>query len=266
MNILEDIALRAKERVAARKRQMPLAEMITEARWATMFARRDFPFEKALRNDAMAFICEVKKASPSKGIIAEGFPYLRIAQDYQKAGAHAISVLTEPDFFLGDNRHLSEIAQHVGVPLLRKDFIVDAYMVYEARMLGASAVLLICALMKDEAQLAEYIRIAEGISLSAVVETHTEAEVEMALKAGARIIGVNNRDLATFKVDLATSERLGRLIPKDRLFIAESGIRTPDDIARLRAAGANAVLVGETLMRSHDRKAALQRLHGHDTH
>ena len=276
--ILSDIVRSTKERVAERKKEMPLSEMITEARWATMFARRDFPFEKALRKknepprplgtppqegNGMAFICEVKRASPSKGIIAESFPYLRIAQEYEKAGADAFSVLTEPLYFKGCDRYLTEIAQQASLPILRKDFTVDAYMVYEARMLGASAVLLICAIL-SEAQLAEYLQIAESLSLSAVVEVHTEAEVEMALKAGARIIGVNNRDLKTFTVDIAVSERIGRLIPKDTLFISESGIQTPDDIARIRTAGANAVLIGETLMRSTDKKAELKRLKHED--
>ena len=225
-------------------------------------AAGDFPFEKALRQDDISFICEVKKASPSKGGIAEDFPHLDIAKAYEAAGAAAISVLTEPFYFQGHDRYLREIADEVTIPLLRKDFIVDGYMIYEAKLLGASAVLLICSLL-DRDTLAEYIHIAHGLGLSSLVETHGEEEVVMALAAGARVIGVNNRNLKTFEVDHTLSERLRKMVPREILFVSESGVRSPEDIARLREAGADAVLVGETLMKSADKRAEINRLRGY---
>lgn len=212
--------------------------------------KRDNPFvfEKALRTNDIAFICEVKKASPSKGIIAEDFPYVEIAKEYEAAGAAAISVLTEPDFFMGSSEYLREIRQNVSIPILRKDFIIDEYQIYEASVIGADAVLLICAIL-DRDTLAKYIGVAHSIGLSALVETHSEAEVGMALSAGARIIGVNNRNLRTFEVDMTLSERLRKLVPEDILFVSESGISSPADVDKLRKAGANAALVGEALMK-----------------
>lgn len=257
MNILDEIAARTKERVEESKRKLSLEE-ITEQATET---KEGFPFEKALKGDDIAFICEVKKASPTKGVIAEDFPYLQIAQEYEAAGANAISVLTEPYYFKGDGRYLSEISRAVSIPLLRKDFTVDPYMIYEAKLLGASAVLLICAIL-DGAQLSEYIQISHSLGLSALVEAHTELEAEAALKAGARIIGVNNRDLKTFEVDLSTSERLRKVIPDTVIFVSESGIKTPEDIGSLRKMGADAALIGETFMRSADKKAELVKLRG----
>jgi indole-3-glycerol phosphate synthase len=259
LNILDEIALKTHERINSQKKILPV-EKITEMAEQSYIAYA-FPFEKALRSEKKTFICEIKKASPSKGIIAEDFPYLQIAAEYEAAGAAAISVLTEPFYFKGGDCYLREIAEKVSLPLLRKDFTVDAYMIYEAKLLGASAVLLICAIL-DSGKLAEYIQTAHRIGLSALVETHDENEVETALNAGARIIGVNNRDLKTFKVDIFTSERLRPLIPKDKIFVSESGIQTPADIARLRKIGANAALIGETLMRSPDKAAELKRLRG----
>lgn len=259
MNRLHEIALRTRERVAEKKKALPLEAAVERAEQRG--GGSGFPFEKALRGEDIAFLCEVKKASPSKGVIAADFPYLQIAREYEAAGAAAISVLTEPFYFQGGDRYLSEIAGAVSVPLLRKDFTVDPYMIYEAKLLGASAVLLICALL-DRDELAEYIRTAHRIGLSALVEAHDEKEVEMALDAGARIVGVNNRDLKTFEVDLSTSERLGKLIPREKLFVSESGVRTAADIERLRDIRADAALVGETLMRSGDKKAELTRLRG----
>jgi len=237
MNILNEIAEKTKERIKNEKQAF------------------DFPFEKALKTKDISFICEVKKASPSKGIIAENFDYIEIAKNYEAAGAAAISVLTEPYYFKGHDKYLREIAQAVSIPLLRKDFTVDEYMIYEAKVLGASAVLLICAILDDET-LKRYIEIAHSIGLSALVETHDEREVETALKAGARIIGVNNRNLKTFEVDITLSERLKKLVPNDIIFVAESGIKTREDVAKMREIGADAVLVGETLMRG----ASLQSL------
>lgn len=220
----------------------------------------DFAFEKALKsNPDLAFICECKKASPSKGVIAEEFPYLQIAKEYEAAGADCVSVLTEPKWFQGKDSYLQEIAETVSIPCLRKDFTVDPYMLYEARVLGASAVLLICSVL-DPAQLKEYLRICDELELSALVETHDEKEIEMALDAGARILGVNNRNLKDFTVDTENSCRLRSQIPKEVLFVSESGVTCREDVMRLREAGADAVLVGEALMRAPDKKAKLEEL------
>lgn len=220
-----------------------------------------FSFEKELARPDITFICECKKASPSKGLIAPDFPYLEIAKEYEAAGAGAISVLTEPKWFLGSSEYLREIAQNVNIPCLRKDFTVDDYMIYEAKTLGASAVLLICAIT-EKARLREYIEIADSLGLSALVEAHDEHEIEEALDAGARIIGVNNRNLKDFTVDVHNSERLRRLVPKDVMFVAESGIKTAEDIDVLRAASVNGVLIGETMMLSKDKRGMLARLRG----
>ena len=264
MDILQEIAERTRERTEARKKELPPEKVIEIAQMGCrdgLNGRHDFPFEKTLCSDGMAFICEIKKASPSKGVISEDFPYICFAREYEAAGAAAISVLTEPHYFKGDDRYLREIADTVSIPLLRKDFTVDSYMIYEAKMLGASAVLLICAML-DNDTLAEYINIAHGLGLSALVETHTEAEVDMALAAGARIIGANNRNLKTFDVDATLSVRLKKLVPPGIIFVSESGIRTAEDVEKLRQNGVDAVLVGETLMRSPDKKAALAELRG----
>ena len=259
MNILQEIAERTKERIEAQKRAVPLKTLMETAHSGNDSSA--FRFEKALKSKDISFICEVKRASPSKGVISEDFPYLTIAKDYETAGAAAISVLTEPFYFKGDNRYLGEIADTVAIPLLRKDFTVDSYMIFEAKVHGASAVLLICAIL-DKDTLAEYINTAHSIGLSALVEAHTEAEVEMALAAGARIIGVNNRDLKTFEVDITLSKRLRKMIPREIIFVSESGIRCADDVELLRQNGVDAVLIGETLMRSSDKKAELAKLRG----
>lgn len=257
--ILFEIAERTRQRVEDQKREKNLEQMMTEA--ASLRVETGFPFEKALRTDGIAFICEVKKASPSKGVIAEDFPYLSIAKAYEEAGAAAISVLTEPHYFMGSNHHLKEIAQMVKIPVLRKDFTVDTYQIYEAKCLGAAAVLLICSLLDTKA-LAAYIEIAHSLGLSALVEAHSADEVRSAVQAGARIIGVNNRDLQTLRVDITTSLRLRALVPASTLYVSESGISTAADIAALRAIGTNAVLIGETLMRSPDKKRQLSILRG----
>ena len=226
-----------------------------------MNANTGFPFEKALAKPGMSFICEVKKASPSKGLIAPDFPYMQIAREYEEAGAAAISCLTEPIYFQGSDEYLREIAAEVNIPVLRKDFTVDPYMIYEAKIMGASAVLLICSILSDR-ELKEYGRIARSLGLSALVEAHDEREVERALAVKHGIIGVNNRDLKTFTVDCNNSVRLRKLVPADRLFVSESGIRTPEDIEILRSNGTDAVLIGETLMRSPDKAAELRWLRG----
>lgn len=258
--ILEEIAARTVQRVAEEKAAVPLSEM--KKRAEAMDANTGFPFRKALSGDEISFICEVKRASPSKGLIAPDFPYLDIARDYERAGASAISCLTEPFWFKGRDEYLAEISNEVKIPVLRKDFTVDEYMIYQAKTLGASAVLLICSILSKE-QLSEYLGIAHSLGLSALVEAHDEDEVRTALSVGAGIIGVNNRDLRTFTVDINNSARLRKLVPPEVLFISESGIKTAADIEALRSNGTNAVLIGETLMRSPDKKAALDELRGH---
>ena len=258
MTILDELAAHARERVAAAKREKPL-EVIR--RQALSLPKGDFAFENAMKKPGVSFICECKKASPSKGIIAPDFPYLEIAKEYEAAGADGISVLTEPKWFLGSDRYLKEIALSVSLPCLRKDFTVDAYMIYEAKLLGASAVLLICSLLGEE-PLREYIGLCDELGLSALVEAHDGEEVGMALRAGARMIGVNNRNLRDFSVDTDLSRRLRALIPSDVVFVSESGVRTAEDIRKLRETGADAVLVGETLMRAPDKAAKLAQLRG----
>lgn len=257
-NILTEIAEKTKERIEAQKKIKPLEEVMAKAK--KMDANTGFPFEKALKADGLSFICEVKKASPSKGVIAENFPFLEIAKEYEKAGASAISCLTEPFYFKGSNDYLKEIAANVSIPVLRKDFTIDPYMIYEAKTLGASAVLLICAILTDE-ELREYSEIAESLGLSALIEAHTEEEVKRAMKYG-RIIGVNNRDLKTFNVDITTSIRLRNMVPSDMVFVSESGIKDENDTMELYKNGTDAVLIGETLMRADDKKAMLDRLRG----
>ena len=254
--ILDELAMHAKMRVVEARNREPLA-VVRERAEARPFP--DFAFEKALSGPDLAFICEVKKASPSKGLIAPEFPYVQIAKDYEAAGADAISVLTEPRWFLGSKEYLNEIADAVSVPCLRKDFTVDEYMIWSARARGASAVLLICAIL-DDARLRAFRELADELGLSALVEAHEEREVERALNAGARVVGVNNRDLRDFTVDTGNSARLRSLIPDDVLYVSESGVKTAEDVAQLRAMGADAVLIGETLMRADDKTAKLAEL------
>ena len=281
MTILDQLADHARERVQQAKRTIPLetvkqqalslAESSISANGSKDISgnisghkqqvRDKFSFERALQKPGISFICECKKASPSKGLIAPDFPYLQIAKEYEAAGADCISILTEPKWFLGSDSYLKEIAGAVSIPCLRKDFTVDEYMIYEARLLGASAVLLICSIL-SEAQIKEYINICDTLGLSALVEAHDDKEVQMALNAGARIIGVNNRNLKDFSVDTDNSRRLRELIPQDILFVSESGVSTADDVKKLREIGADAVLIGETLMRATDKKAKLNELRG----
>lgn len=256
--ILDALADHAQVRVAAASAVEPLEEIRARA---YELPKGDFAFEKALSQKGVSFICECKKASPSKGLIAPDFPYLQIAKAYEQAGAACISVLTEPKWFLGKDRYLQEIARSVTIPCLRKDFTVDAYMLYEAKLLGAQAVLLICAILDTET-IAKYIRICDTLGLSALVEAHNEAEIQSALSAGARIIGVNNRNLKDFSVDAENSRHLRALVPSDVLFVSESGVQTARDVQMLAEIGADAVLIGETLMRAADKKAKLDELRG----
>lgn len=260
MTILKQLAEHAEERVHEANQRIPRAKMRTRA---LALPKGNFAFENSLKTEDIAFICECKKASPSKGLIAADFPYLQIAREYEAAGADCISVLTEPKWFLGQNNYLREIADAVSVPCIRKDFIVDDYMIYEAKLLGASAVLLICSIL-PESRIREYIGICDALGMSALVEAHDETEVETALRAGARMIGVNNRNLKDFSVDTNNSRRLRELIPKEVLFVSESGVHSAEDVAKLREIGTDAVLIGETLMRAADKGAKLRELRGID--
>ena len=284
MNILDEIAERTRQRVADEKRNRSLESMrqaAEEARRhdcdgcnaedpglsaeefasARILAPCSFPFEGMLERPGVQVIAEVKRASPSKGLIAPDFPYLQIARDYEAAGAAAISCLTEPYWFQGRDEYLAEIAREVRIPVLRKDFVVDEYMVYQAKALGARAVLLICAIL-DDAQLSAYRQLADELQMSALVEAHTAEEVQRAVACGARVIGVNNRDLKTFNVDMAAARELRDMVPAHTLFVSESGVKSAADVEVARAMRADAVLVGETLMRAEDKRAKLAELRG----
>lgn len=258
MTILDKLAEHARERTEERKRVISAEEIKKRALAAP---KGNFSFERALKKDDIAFICECKKASPSKGLIAPEFPYLQIAKEYEAAGADCISVLTEPKWFLGSDEYLREIAAAVSVPCLRKDFTVDEYMIYEAKLIGASAVLLICSILSS-GQLSEYIEVCDELGLSALVEIHDENEAQMAVSAGARVIGVNNRNLRDFTVNTDNSRLLRSVIPQGIVFVSESGVRSVEDIMRLREIGADAVLIGEALMRAPDKRTMLAELRG----
>ena len=258
MTILDQLADHARHRVAEAKKEVPLEAL---KRQASAAEKGQFVFENAIKKAKMAFICECKKASPSKGVIAQDFPYLQIAKEYEAAGADCISVLTEPKWFLGRDEYLREIAAAVSIPCLRKDFVVDEYMIYEAKLLGASAVLLICSILSEE-EIGKYIGICNELGLSALVEAHDETEVAIALRAGARMIGVNNRNLKDFSVNMDNCQRLRDLIPREVIFVAESGVKDASDVARLREIGADVVLIGEALMRAEDKKARLAEFRG----
>lgn len=263
--ILDTLARSSKIRVEELKSKVTLHELKSKiyenGKLRKFNHREDFAFEKALRRKDISFICEVKKASPSKGIIAENFPYLKIANEYEEAGASAISVLTEPEYFKGKNEYLTEISNNARIPILRKDFTVDEYQIYETKTIGADAVLLICSLL-DKNTIKKYIKICDELELSALVEVNTKEEIEYAIESGAKIIGVNNRNLKTFEVDISNCTKLREFVSKDIIFVAESGIKTPEDISVLRKAGVDAVLIGETLMRSENKKEMLFNLLG----
>ena len=261
MTILDQLAEHARYRVAVDKEKVSLDEVKELALQIRKEQSASFVFEQSLRGGDLGFICECKKASPSKGLIEPDFHYLQIAKEYELAGADCISVLTEPKWFLGSDEYLKEIASTVSIPCLRKDFTVDEYQIYQAKLLGASAVLLICSILSEK-QIGAYLEICETLGLSALVEAHDEEEAKTAVRAGARIIGVNNRNLKDFTVDTDNSRRLRELIPSDILFVSESGVKTAEDIADIRSMGADAVLIGETLMRASDKKAKLEELRG----
>ena len=257
--ILDKIVAATEKRVYDAKDNLPLSELQQQVE--RMPITKDFLFEQALQELDFNFICEVKKASPSKGIIAEDFPYLEIAKEYEMAGAAAISVLTEPDFFLGSPQYLQEIAEAVHIPVLRKDFIIDEYQIYEAKLWGASAILLIAAILNDET-MARFHKLADSLGLSCLVEAHDETEVLRAVNIGARIIGVNNRNLKDFTVDVNNSIRLRKLVDDSVIFVSESGLDTAADIQRLRDNKIHAALMGESFMRTNDKVAKLAELYG----
>ena len=255
--MLDEIVEKTKERVETAKGIISLDDLKNEVK--LMEITEEFPFKKALMGDDIAIIAEVKKASPSKGLISEDFDYLNIAREYEQAGASAISVLTEPYFFMGSDDYLKEISQEVNVPVLRKDFIVDEYMIWEAKALDASAILLIVSIL-DIVQLKRFLDLAHDLGLSAIVECHDGDEIMRALTVGAEIIGVNNRDLTDFTVDIENSINLRRCVSGDVVFISESGIKTAEDVTRLKENDVDAVLIGETLMKSDDKKAMISEL------
>lgn len=254
MTILDTLADHARQRVAADRAQLPLEALQELAQQGSRGSGG--AFREALAAPGMRFICEVKKASPSKGIISPDFPYLDIAKSYEQAGADCISCLTEPKWFLGSDQIFTDIRQQVRIPMLRKDFTVDAYQIYQAKVMGANAVLLICAIL-DTAAIAEYLRLCDELGLAALVEAHTPEEIASAVSAGAQIIGVNNRNLKDFSVDFSNAARLRDLIPPEALYVAESGVTGPEDARTLRSIGADAALIGEALMRAKDKGAML---------
>ena len=252
--MLDEIVEKTKERIEQAKETVPLEELKKEVE--SLEISDEFPFKKALSEDGISIIAEVKRASPSKGLIAEDFDYVAIAKEYEAAGASAISVLTEPYFFKGSNEYLEEIAQNVSIPILRKDFVIDEYMIWEAKLLGASAVLLIVSIL-DIATLKKFLDLAHDLGLSAIVETHDGREITTAVNVGAEIIGVNNRNLNDFTVDIENSISLRRCVGGDVIFISESGIKTKEDVARLKENDVDAVLIGETLMKCDDKKSMI---------
>ena len=255
--MLDEIVEKTKLRIDEEKKIKSLDDLKAEV--LSKEIEMDFPFKKALSTQDISIIAEVKRASPSKGLIAEDFDYVKIAKEYEEAGASAISVLTEPYFFLGSDDYLSDIAQNVSIPILRKDFVVDEYMIWQAKALGASAILLIVSIL-DTVQLKKYLDLAHDLGLSAIVETHDASEISTAMIVGAEIIGVNNRNLNDFTVDIENSINLRRCVSGDVVFISESGIKTKEDVTRLKENNVDAVLIGETLMKSDDKKSLISEL------
>lgn len=256
MNILDQLADHARARVAADQAVLPLAQLQEAVSALGTGGAPGNAFFQALQRPGLSFLCEVKRASPSKGLIAPDFPYLDIAREYERAGADAVSCLTEPKWFLGSDQIFREIRQTISIPMLRKDFTVDAYQIWQAKAMGANAVLLICAILNTNT-LARYLDLAHSLGMAALVEAHDGPEIEKAVSVGAKIIGVNNRNLKDFSVDFSNAARLRDKIPPDCLYVAESGVSKPEDAAALRAIGADAVLMGEVLMRSSDKAALL---------
>ena len=256
MNILDTIAEYSMLRVKTDKRAIPQERLREKAEF---MKGRDHRFFEALRKPGLSFICEIKKASPSKGIISESFPYLDIAKEYESAGADCVSCLTEPKWFKGSDNIFRQVRARIDTPMIRKDFTVDEYKIYQAKCMEADAVLLICAIL-DDARLKDYLRLCKEIGLDALVEAHNEKEIESAVKADARIIGVNNRNLKDFSVDFTNALKLRSMIPKDTVYVAESGVKNADDAKRIKETGADAVLIGEAFMRAYDKAALLREM------
>ena len=258
-NILQTIAAHARTRVAADREKVSLEELKALCREAG--PGQGEQFVSALNRPGLSFLCEIKKASPSKGLISPDFPYLDVARAYEAAGADGVSCLTEPKWFLGSDDVFRQVRQTISLPMLRKDFTVDEYQIYQARLMGANAVLLIVSLL-DEETLSRYLELCRSLGLAALVETHDGQEVDDALNAGAEIVGVNNRNLKDFSVDFSNAARLRDRIPPGVLYVAESGLTGPADAAALKELGADAALVGEALMRAPDKGAMLASLRG----
>ncbi len=258
-SILNTISLYAKERVKAHKMKNSLEELKELCR--NIESNTENKFTSVLKKSEMSFICEIKKASPSKGIISEEFDYLSIAKDYEDAGADSISCLTEPKWFLGSDEIFKEIRKEVSIPMLRKDFTIDEYQIYQGKLIGANAILLICGIL-DTATINKYLDICEQLNIAALVEAHDEKEIDSAISAGAKIIGVNNRNLKDFSMNFSNTERLREKVPPEILFISESGIKTPEDISYLRSIAVDGVLIGETLMRSENKREMLRFIRG----
>ena len=261
--ILDELAEITRKRIEKEKLRYSFEDIKRDAELMAMREMEvqefDYPFERALSRNELSIISEVKKASPSKGVIAEDFPFIEIAKEYEAAGADAISCLTEPERFKGSDEYLAAIAKEVSIPILRKDFTVDPYMIYQAKLMGASAILLIAAILSDE-ELKSYFETADTLGLSCLFEAHDSEEVKRCLAAGARIVGVNNRNLKDFKVDINNSIRLRELVPEDVIFISESGIEKPGDVEVLKKNGTDAVLIGEMLMRSNDKTGLIRKM------
>ena len=256
MNILDEIVEKTKTRTEDLKNNKNLKEL------ALSLKSSNFSFKKALETDGgIKIIAEIKKTSPSKGLICPNFNPSLIAREYKNANADCISVLTEPYFFSGDNSYIETVKKASNKPVLRKDFIIDELQIYETKLTGADCILLICAVL-DKEKLQKFIQIADSLSLSVLVEAHNEDEIKNAIEAGADIIGVNNRNLKTFEIDFNNSLKLRKFVPDNILFVSESGIKTREDMVKLENAGVNAVLIGETFMKSKDKAAEIKKLRG----
>ena len=260
MTILDKLADLSRERAKKEQEKIPETELREQAK--ALGKGNGEAFLSALKKPEISFICEIKKASPSKGLISPDFPYLKIAEDYERAGADCISCLTEPEYFQGSDRIFREVRAKVNLPMLRKDFTVSAYQLDQARVMGANAALLIVSLL-DEKTLEVYLERCEDLGIAALVETHDEEEIRRAVSAGAKIIGVNNRNLKDFSVDFENAARRRDRIPAECVYVAESGVKTPEDVRRLRLIGADATLIGETLMKAEDPAEKLRELIHH---
>lgn len=256
-NFLDEIIIYTRGYIKREKEQVPLAEL--KLKLDNLPATRDFKVAISVPGDELHLIAEIKKASPSVGIIRKTFVPLDLAKLYEDNGASAISVITCEKFFEGNLRYLEIIANNMNIPILRKDFIIDQYQIYEARVAGADAILLIACIL-EENKLTEFIELGKKLNLDCLVEVHSKEELKKVLKTQAEIIGINNRDLRTFTTDLKITEKLVPLIPKDKVIVSESGIETKRDVRLLHKTGINAILVGQTLLEARNIKAKIKEL------